>query len=52
MTTPGPDRQTQATLADVAAAIERRAADLAIVEEPSAFLRALETEPGDRSHRD
>ena len=41
------DRQLKAIVADAAALIERAAADLALAEEPSAFLAALEETAGD-----
>ena len=39
------DIETRAAAADMAAAIERLAADLALAEEPSGFIAALEAEP-------
>ena len=36
------ERHLRATLADVAAVIERAAADLALAEEPARFVAALE----------
>jgi hypothetical protein len=42
MTMAEPDRQVQAIVADAAALIERAAADLALAEEPSRFLAALD----------
>lgn len=41
------DRQRVATLADLAAVIERAAADLALAEEPARFVAALEGDGGD-----
>jgi hypothetical protein len=44
-----PERSGQAELANLAAAIERAAADLALAEEPARFVAALESaapEPG------
>ena len=41
-----PDQQTaRVAVADVAAAIERTAADLALAEEPARFAAQLEAEP-------
>lgn len=44
---PGPpgDRAVRAAVADLAAAIERVAADLALAEEPARFVARLEAEP-------
>jgi hypothetical protein len=43
-TTPA-DPTVRAVIADAAAVIERLAADLALAEEPSGFVAALEAEP-------
>jgi hypothetical protein len=45
-----PERLVSAEAADLAAAIERAAADLAVGEEPAGFVVALEgeDEPGER----
>jgi hypothetical protein len=42
-----PERHVQAIVADAAALIERTAADLALAEEPSGFLVALDEGAGD-----
>ncbi|MGH7320315.1 MAG: hypothetical protein ACRELA_11920 [Candidatus Rokuibacteriota bacterium] len=39
------ERGTSAVVADLVAAIERAAADLALAEEPAGFVAALETAP-------
>lgn len=39
-----PERELRAALADLAAVIERAAADLALAEEPARFVAALEGE--------
>jgi len=43
---PDSDRTLRADLADVAALIERMSADLAVAEEPSNFVAALESPGG------
>jgi hypothetical protein len=42
----GPERVVRGALADVAAAIERAAADLALAEEPARFVAALDDGAG------
>jgi hypothetical protein len=41
------DRDVQATVADMAAVIERSAADLALAEEPAGFLAMLDEQAAD-----
>lgn len=41
------ERHLRATLADLAAVIERAAADLALAEEPARFVTALEGDGGE-----
>lgn len=41
------ERHLRATLADLAAVIERAAADLALAEEPARFVTALEGDDGE-----
>jgi len=41
-TTPDPGREVRAAAADLAAVVERVSADLAMAEEPSGFIAALE----------
>ena len=41
------DRHVKATVADMAAVIERAAADLALAEEPSGFLALLDEQAAD-----
>jgi hypothetical protein len=40
------DRQMTAALADLAAVIERAAADISLAEEPSGFVLALDADEG------
>ena len=47
-----PGRQQRVDVADLAAAIERLAADLALAEEPSGFTVVLENDPDVREQRD
>jgi len=47
-----PGRRERVDVADLAAAIERLAADLALAEEPSGFTVVLESDPDMREQRD
>ena len=47
-----PSRQQRVDVADLAAAIERLAADLALAEEPSGFTVVLESDRDMREQRD
>ena len=40
-----PDQTVKVAVADIAAAIERTGADLALAEEPARFIAQLEAEP-------
>jgi hypothetical protein len=46
-----PGRRERVDVADLAAAIERLAADLALAEEPSGFVVVLESDPNMREQR-
>ncbi len=46
-----PGRRERVDVADLAAAIERLAADLALAEEPSGFTVVLESDPDAREQR-
>jgi len=46
-----PPRQLRVDVADLAAAIERLTADLALAEEPSGFTVVLESDPDAREQR-
>jgi len=47
-----PGRRERVDVADLAAAIERLAADIALAEEPSGFTVVLESDPDMREQRD